>query len=461
MKTLHIAALFGLAVQAAFAAPASGVTPVSRIGTYTLPIAVSGAVLQIPYDASASVSSSSSQVLRAVVLIHGSSRDSKFAYDTLVQAAALAGRNDPSTLLVAPQFLVEEDIVAFALPADRLFWSEPGWKEGNQSLSTSAHPRPARLSSFAVLDTLLDRIAVHCPNLGSVVVAGHSAGGQFVNRYAAGNVEQLRLQTTFGVTIAYLPANPSSYLYFDGQRVRPGTTDVFEIPSAAIIQGCSWYDDYKYGLQDRNNYFARISTSQIRTQFAARQANTLLGELDNDPHGADLDTTCAAMLQGPNRRVRGEIYGRYLVHAFGAGVASSHRTMIVPGVGHDSRDMFTSPCGVSQLFTGGASGCDPVDAAEVSATAGLVLLPSLPNPFRRQTSVLVQVQDSSRHTTLGVYDARGRLVRTLLDGEGPSQLTSFAWDGRSHDGRHVSAGVYFLRLQQGQARVTQRVTLLR
>ena len=44
-----------------------------------------------------------------------------------------------------------------------------------------------RLSTFAVLDHLLETVtdSEHLPNLQSVVIAGHSSGGEFTHRYAS------------------------------------------------------------------------------------------------------------------------------------------------------------------------------------------------------------------------------------------------------------------------------------
>ena len=44
------------------------------------------------------------------------------------------------------------------------------------------------ISSFEVIDQIISHIAEPdlFPNLATIVVAGHSAGGQHVNRYAAG-----------------------------------------------------------------------------------------------------------------------------------------------------------------------------------------------------------------------------------------------------------------------------------
>lgn len=451
-----------LGIAACLALLPAPVLSVPVIGANSFSMTVSGHVLLIPYDGNKSLSSLYTLVEHAVVLVPGSNRSSNFAYETLLEAANIAGANDAATMLIAPQFLIEEDIDFYQLPADRLFWSEGGWKQGNASLSTTANPRPASLSSFAVLDSILYRIASRNPNLQTLVVAGHSAGGQFVQRFAAGSSIEAALESQFGIDVVYVPANPSSYLYLDAERVVSGTLDQFAVPPASVVGACPGYDDYKYGMHSRNSYMSRLTSAQITSRYPQRHVRYLLGELDTDPAAAELDTSCAAMLQGRQRLERGLIYGNYLEHFHGSGIIVTHPTFVVPGVGHDSRGMFTSVCGVAQLFGGG--GCVAVDAGEEASRdtgmSSLALQESQPNPFHTRTTILYRVR-SGGPSTLCIYDVRGQLVRTLCEGFGQEELGSIVWDGRSNTGQQVPAGVYILRLQQGRERLTRRVTRLR
>jgi hypothetical protein len=443
------------------APPALAESPVARIGSFTFAVSVDSNALQIPYDGNQSLTESHPGVVRAVVIIPGSNRNSGFGYETLLESATIAGMNDTSSLLVVPQYLIEEDIAFHGLPADRLYWSESGWKEGNRSLSTASHPRPWTISSFAILDSILYLAASRNPNLQSIVVAGHSAGGQFVNRYAAGSAVQQALEVLFGVQVSYVAANPSSYLYLNAERIVPGTPNSFAVPGTGA---CSGYDRYKYGLQSRNSYMSAVSSAQIISQYAARQLTYLLGQLDTDPAHPDLDTSCPAMLQGDHRLERGLIYRGFLLHFYGASIAAMHSTIVVPGVGHDSREMFTSACGVVRLF--GAGSCEPVGVEDQPEAPGDAIprgwLRCEPNPFRSGTRISFGgLRDSRGRATMGVYDARGRLLRTLEDGAQDRGRGSVVWDGRASSGEKLPPGVYFLRLQDGRAAITKRVVLLR
>ncbi|MFH1681022.1 MAG: T9SS type A sorting domain-containing protein, partial [Candidatus Eisenbacteria bacterium] len=61
---------------------------------------------------------------------------------------------------------------------------------------------------------------------------------------------------------------------------------------------------------------------------------------------------------------------------------------------------------------------------------------------------------------LAVYDARGRLVRSL---EVPpaGSLAEVAWDGRSDGAIEAPSGVYFLRLETPREVIRRKITLVR
>ena len=60
---------------------------------------------------------------------------------------------------------------------------------------------------------------------------------------------------------------------------------------------------------------------------------------------------------------------------------------------------------------------------------------------------------------LGVYDVRGRLVRTLIHGTLEAGAHQAAWDGTSEGGSRVGAGVYFCRLQCAAGTRVERLVL--
>jgi FlgD Ig-like domain/Right handed beta helix region len=88
---------------------------------------------------------------------------------------------------------------------------------------------------------------------------------------------------------------------------------------------------------------------------------------------------------------------------------------------------------------------DPAAASD-DFDPSIVQLAALPNPFRLGTS-LQFVLSAPEQIQLGVYDTSGRLVRTIADQELSAGKTSLNWDGCDDQGRHVSQGMYLLRLK--------------
>jgi hypothetical protein len=85
---------------------------------------------------------------------------------------------------------------------------------------------------------------------------------------------------------------------------------------------------------------------------------------------------------------------------------------------------------------------------------------SRPNPFNPSTSLVFDLPQAGR-TLLVVLDARGRRVRTLLDGDALGVKQSLVWDGRDDGGRAVSSGVYVARLEQSGFHAVTKAVLVR
>jgi len=80
-----------------------------------------------------------------------------------------------------------------------------------------------------------------------------------------------------------------------------------------------------------------------------------------------------------------------------------------------------------------------------------------PNPITRSSTIDLLMPEAGK-ARVAIFDVRGMLVRTLVDGGLPAGSSGLCWDGRSDDGSEVTAGVYFLRLTAlGQVEVKKLV----
>ncbi len=324
----------------------SSIAQVSNVGTKKMAMNVNGSTLKIPYYSNFDLSSTNNAITRAIVVVHGLSRDADNYYATMMTAASMRSVNMDSMLVIAPQFLTEEDIEEHNLDNEHLYWTEGGWASGSNSRNESAHPRPERIPSYAVLDTILLRLAKNYPNLQSIVFTGHSAGGQTTNRYSATTPLVNILCQQYHVSIKFIVANAGTYLYMDNKRKVAGTVNQFQIPATA----CSTYNDWKYGLGNLYTYPSAAGADSIRSMFKKRQVVYLLGEDDNDPNSSTLDIECEAMLQGNHRLERGTVYFNYLKNYYGADLLNYQTVDTVPNADHSSSDIYTSAIGLFHLF---------------------------------------------------------------------------------------------------------------
>jgi hypothetical protein len=69
-----------------------------------------------------------------------------------------------------------------------------------------------------------------------------------------------------------------------------------------------------------------------------------------------------------------------------------------------------------------------------------------PNPFNSSTTISYFVPYRAE-VEITIYDLLGREIRVLQNGIKPSGHYTVGWDGRDSDGKPVSSGIYFYRLQ--------------
>ncbi|MBM3320709.1 MAG: T9SS type A sorting domain-containing protein [Candidatus Eisenbacteria bacterium] len=93
---------------------------------------------------------------------------------------------------------------------------------------------------------------------------------------------------------------------------------------------------------------------------------------------------------------------------------------------------------------------------------GLVvrLDPNAPNPFNPTTEIAFSIERNGE-AALRIYDASGRLVRTLLDGPVSAGENRAVWDGTGEDGRVLPSGVYMYRLDADGTSRSRKMTLMR
>lgn len=291
-------------------------------------------------------------VTRALIMVHGASRNADHYFETSTAAGFLAGALG-NTIIIAPRFAAGKDTVT----TNEVVWPERGdtWRSGGIS------PANPALSSFDFVDEIVRKLADKkaFPNLTSVVIAGHSAGGQFVTRYEMAN----KIHGTLGVSMSYVVANPSSYAWPASVRplptgdADPSTADKEPLgPNGEKVHTAFTYgqfdstkapgfDLWPAGLEHRAGYTASMTDDQLRHNLASRPTTYLLGQVDVLPLGG-FDSSPSAMAQGPTRRARGEAFIKYVADALGG----KPTAIIVPECGHNDRCIFTTDVVFPAIF---------------------------------------------------------------------------------------------------------------
>ena len=315
----------------------------------------------------------------ALLVMHGHSRDANRSFVAGLQAARLAGKlkgAQDDVLVLAPLFGVAASQagrchtkgVPEAQPGDAL-WSCSSWLAGQRSQGRKgdADELPAgRIGSSAALDALLLELQKQWPSLRSVTLAGFSAGAQMLQRSAV-----FSAMPPQGLALRYVIAAPGSWLYFDVLRPQPqgngqavdwtnctaqGTACrmVFKRPDEA---SCPGYNRWKYGVEDLPAHLAGGSHSSagvtvLRERYRQAGIDYLAGELDSNAKRGSaysvLDTSCAAMLQGPFRLQRAQGYAAYDQALLQP--AQPRSLTVVLGCAHDVACVLPSPEARRVLF---------------------------------------------------------------------------------------------------------------
>ena len=327
-RTIHglIGASFALLLLSEAASAAPCVTPTAACTEY---VALRGGPSRVLVYRSHPLTTPVADITHVIIAIHGAERDAATSFRIAMAATVLAGGTD-RTLVVAPRFAAraergcEDDLVPGEVnwACDVVLMD---WRMGGAAVSDRM------LSSFDVIDELIMTIEDRFRNLQSVVVAGHSAGGQFVTNYQMTNSVHARLR----VPAAYVAANASAYAYPDQVR----STDI-------DLRTCPAYADWPFGTSARVGYVSRPTPEQIREHAAQRPIAVLVGELDTQVADGGFFGSCAALAQGATRRERGERFGKHMNAHYNA----RQTTAVVPGCGHSESCMFLSRAGMTTLF---------------------------------------------------------------------------------------------------------------
>jgi hypothetical protein len=121
------------------------------------------------------------------------------------------------------------------------------------------------------------------------------------------------------------------------------------------------------------------------------------------------------------------------------------------------------PADAGLVITSRATSIDPVTSAEfeMDVPAAATGLKSIsPNPFGNTARIDYTVPRAG-HVTIQVYDVRGRLVRTLVNGSIAEGAHVTSWDAHDEQGKDVASGIYFIRMVSLGGATVRKALVLR
>ncbi|KAL7483085.1 hypothetical protein ACHAW6_008744 [Cyclotella cf. meneghiniana] len=321
-----------------------------------------------------------------------------------------AANLDDEYLVIAPWFLAPQDgepETSSSLPF--LKWDDDKpishtFRYGAEStkIDKGGQEGSTTISSFAVMDALLETLCAkhRFPNLERIVIAGHSAGGQFVHRWGLSSNSWCFHDNDTYPSVRLIAANPRSYAYLDGRRYFPthdeefvhrveefasdpmfvveedeGSETVLELRPLTVQERneCPEFDSYEWGLHDNPNLPAPYVLSNIAPiesrnevhvfcRYAARDVVYLSGERDVEELGNQICNQDG--YQGPTRLQRSErfysslqVIGKELDYCRPDGnsqlepeTSRIHERVVVKNVGHDHALIYVAEEGQRVLF---------------------------------------------------------------------------------------------------------------
>jgi len=82
-----------------------------------------------------------------------------------------------------------------------------------------------------------------------------------------------------------------------------------------------------------------------------------------------------------------------------------------------------------------------------------------PNPFNIQTNIRYSLPTENK-VSLEIYDASGRLIKTLVNQKQTLGIYSVNWNGKNERNQKLSASVYFYKLQTKNYTSTKKILLI-
>jgi hypothetical protein len=100
------------------------------------------------------------------------------------------------------------------------------------------------------------------------------------------------------------------------------------------------------------------------------------------------------------------------------------------------------------------------DAGNIMIPVNTELTGNYPNPFNPTTTIKFSLKEDS-DVSINIYNIKGAVVRTLVDGEMNKAYHEIIWDGKDNTGKQVGSGVYFYKMKAEKYTATKKMILMK
>jgi ELWxxDGT repeat protein len=265
----------------------------------------------------------------------------------------------------------------------------------------------------------------------------------------------------YGGNLYFFAFDDSGTAFWRSDGTEAGTVEVLDIYDTSFNEG------YDYLTVVGDMLYFKASNGLWKsdgTPAGTEEVKHSLGGMEYPYYLTDYEGTCYFIAYDPTHgdelwRSDGTEAGTELVYDFNPGSGSGmwgsgNKLMVVGDRLYIDADYETSHAQLWMIAD--VSGVDTdVDAGRIEkAHLGSIR----PNPFTSSATINYSLPVSS-DVKIGIYDVRGRLVVSLLDGYMKEGEHSVEWNGCDGTGGKVSRGIYFCRMRAEDTTSTRKMVL--
>jgi len=100
------------------------------------------------------------------------------------------------------------------------------------------------------------------------------------------------------------------------------------------------------------------------------------------------------------------------------------------------------------------------NANNITPELSSISISNHPNPFTPSTTINYSIPKEG-NVIINIYNIKGQIVKTLVSESMKSGIHSIVWNGDDQNGKKVSAGLYFTRMQANGKTLTNKMLMLK